>query len=655
MTFLAPWQAITAAAIALPILAILYMLKLRRRPVVVSTTAFWEQAIRDLEVNVPLRWIRPSWLLLLQALALALLVLALGRPAVGTPLGSGDQLIILLDRSASMRAHDADGATRFETAKANLDDRLARLARSGFAGDVTIIAFASSASRVVGPTSDLRLARDTLARLEPTDETGAPDAAFALARALLAEQPEDAAPTARVIFASDHYPRAALASPAPLTFERVGPRLPDDATAPELDNVGIVTLTARRTFDDPGVVRLFARLVSAGDRQRTVPLILRADGVEIERRAVAVPPTTPDSPGGAAINFELTRTEPGVLTLEIDRADALDADNRAAVVVRGASRPALVLVQPTDDTPASEGGWILVEVLRELHPRALVSMSLDRFNTLGSQAWTEADAVVFLSCAPSALPARPTLTFGSLPPAPGLTARARPDELAGFVRWSREHPLLRGVSLDAVRFRGGSVFELASAPAWTSLADAPRGPMLIAGEAGAHRHIAIGFDLADTNWPVHVSFPLFIANAIDWLTLSGDAAAGGSFRAGEPVELDAPGIAPTDQPLRITRLDDGATTDARATRIGARIALGTFPSAGVYEFANTRVRFAINVASEPETLISTSPAPADSPGSPTSERTSATDEPREVWHWFVLAATILASAEWLLYAWRMRV
>ena len=29
--------------------------------------------------------------------------------------------------------------------------------------------------------------------------------------------------------------------------------------------------------------------------------------------------------------------------------------------------------------------------------------------------------------------------------------------------------------------------------------------------------------------------------------------------------------------------------------------------------------------------------------------------PREVWHWFVLAALALLSLEWLLFAWRTRV
>ncbi|MFY7874007.1 MAG: dihydroxy-acid dehydratase, partial [Pirellula sp.] len=56
---------------ALPLLLALYLLKLRRRPLRVVSTLFWPRASEDAQVNVPLRWLRPSWLLLLHLLALA--------------------------------------------------------------------------------------------------------------------------------------------------------------------------------------------------------------------------------------------------------------------------------------------------------------------------------------------------------------------------------------------------------------------------------------------------------------------------------------------------------------------------------------------------------------------------------------------------------
>ena len=68
MIFLAPLTGLIAAAVTVPTLLTFYLLRLRRRPVRVSTTMFWLPIGEDLEANVPLRMLRASWLLLLHLL-----------------------------------------------------------------------------------------------------------------------------------------------------------------------------------------------------------------------------------------------------------------------------------------------------------------------------------------------------------------------------------------------------------------------------------------------------------------------------------------------------------------------------------------------------------------------------------------------------------
>src|SRR5690606_30850753 len=119
VTFLSPLPAIIAAAIAVPALLVLYFLKLRRRPLRVSSTLLWEEAVRDLQVNVPLRMLRFSWLLVLQLLILTLFLLALARPALRVQGETPPRVVLLIDRSASMSARDGtDGRTRLEDARA---------------------------------------------------------------------------------------------------------------------------------------------------------------------------------------------------------------------------------------------------------------------------------------------------------------------------------------------------------------------------------------------------------------------------------------------------------------------------------------------------------------------------------------------------------
>jgi hypothetical protein len=116
MSFLAP-LALLAAAVIGPIIVAMYLLKLRREERTVSSTFLWQRMVRDVEANAPWQKLRRNLLLLLQLLLLLLLVLALARPFLRTPGISGRNLILIVDRSASMGAADV-GSSRLEAAKA---------------------------------------------------------------------------------------------------------------------------------------------------------------------------------------------------------------------------------------------------------------------------------------------------------------------------------------------------------------------------------------------------------------------------------------------------------------------------------------------------------------------------------------------------------
>ena len=122
-TFITPLAGVIAAALSISALLVLYFLKLRRREMPVSSTILWRKAVQDLQVNAPFQKLRRNLLLLLQLLLLVLLCAALMRPVANFKRGAGKLTVILIDRSASMAAKDADNGkrTRLEEAK-----RLAR-------------------------------------------------------------------------------------------------------------------------------------------------------------------------------------------------------------------------------------------------------------------------------------------------------------------------------------------------------------------------------------------------------------------------------------------------------------------------------------------------------------------------------------------------
>jgi hypothetical protein len=114
MSFLTPLF-LALGLLAAPII-VLYMLRLRRREILVSSTLLWQKLLRDREANAPWQRLRRNLLLLLQLLILAALVLALARPFLPVPSVVSGSIVVLLDGSASMLATDVE-PNRFEAAK----------------------------------------------------------------------------------------------------------------------------------------------------------------------------------------------------------------------------------------------------------------------------------------------------------------------------------------------------------------------------------------------------------------------------------------------------------------------------------------------------------------------------------------------------------
>jgi hypothetical protein len=84
--------------------------------------------------------------------------------------------------------------------------------------------------------------------------------------------------------------------------------------------------------------------------------------------------------------------------------------------------------------------------------------------------------------------------------------------------------------------------------------DAPQAPLVLAGDLGRQRIIWIGFDLLDSNWPLRVSFPIFIANAVDWLNPANEKSAQLLVKPGDPFRLSLP---QSEKSARVTLPDGG--------------------------------------------------------------------------------------------------
>ena len=135
MSFLNP--AAFLFLLGIPAVIILHLLKIRRRQAVVSSTLLWADSLRDQQATAPFRRLKPSLLLLLQALIILLLALALARPVRTVQVSGYERTVFILDVSASMQARDIRGS-RFVAAKEALSAAVARLeARTSWSARVS--------------------------------------------------------------------------------------------------------------------------------------------------------------------------------------------------------------------------------------------------------------------------------------------------------------------------------------------------------------------------------------------------------------------------------------------------------------------------------------------------------------------------------------
>lgn len=643
MTFLAPVAMAVAAALAFPALLALYLLKLRRRPVRVSAALFWPVAREEVQANVPFARPRFSWLLVLHFLALACGVLALGRPAlVGTGPDGRERVIVLLDRGASMSAADTpEGKSRLERAKDAAQALIDAQSRGGESSQMAIIVFGAEASAVSSFTTSRSLLKAAVRAITPTDQPSRLGPAMDVARALAGDGEELGATCVLISDGGISDLGKVGAAPGVLKYQAIG------GEGAGIDNLGIVAFAGERDAQEPSVVRLFAQVINTNPAPVSVGVVLSLGETELLRRGVEVPGAGQSGPGALALPLEARLAQAGVLSLRLERPDALASDNQAWLVLPEAARPLLWLVRPEgagggERVPA--GSWMLEAALAEMRVAGVVVQSPEEYESRAQRGGVQGvGLVVFDRVTPATKPPVPSLVFGGFVPAAGLDKV--PGELGATpaVFWSREHPVTRSLALDTLDIAGGLNLKVTSRDS-IEVVRGTDGALVVASNDGGVARLVVGFDLTRSNWTIQTSFPVFLASAIDWLTRRGEATKCAAFVTGEPVRVFAPGggdVTVTPQ--------GGPGLSVRANGPG-ELQLGFLERVGAYEVKGPGAvgNLAMNLCDAGEsTLAKVSTlevagrviqAGGVSPGR------------REVWQWLVLAGLVLLTIEWVAFA-----
>lgn len=621
-----------AAAAAGPVLILLYLLRLRRRPVRVSTVRHWPQAAKDVQVNVPLRMLRPSWLLLLHLLIVGLAVCAVGRPAVRDVGGGGGRVVLLIDTSASMSALTArSGVTRLDDALARARE-LVRADRASPPSQFAVVVFAAEPHLVCGFGASHRAALDALSGVSGTDQPGDLRAAIELAASLL-EAGDEETPRGTIAVLSDEAPPTE-GGPAAVRVERLA--FQGETTPP---NLGIVAFAARRSESSTSMVDCLVELMCSGPDPAATMVEVTVDNEVVSR----VPIIAAGNGAKTAASFQIASSGGGVLRAALPGADALAADDSAALVLAPAREPRVLVVSPESGrSPAPLGSALLREVLSELRTSGVEVVSEQEWQSRGSPTPPPPSVIVFDRVSPRATPDCPTLTFGAdAPGRPGLLGSGEGGP-PGAVFWDRRHSTLRHVSLDGLSLEATPIVTLIEG--WRPIARCSASPIILSNAASRWPRLLVTFDLTRSNWPVQPGFPVFVASAVDFLISREVLSRGEGFTTGEAIEMPA-------TPGTSVSIEGPQAATARAGPGAVVAVIPPLARAGLYSAGGRPL--AVNLLNASESSLRGPGRVARATGGDAAPANP--EERREVWHWFAAGTLALLCFEWLVYARAVRV
>ncbi|AUX39351.1 uncharacterized protein SOCE26_007400 [Sorangium cellulosum] len=623
-------------------LVLLYILKIKRRRRRVPSTWLWAAAQRDLLARAPFRRLIAQLPLLLQVLAIALLALALARPASRGRAFTGDHVAIIVDASASMsaaaRAPSGEATTRIELGKQLARDLLSGLTPGS---DALILEAGRDARLVAALDRDLvrlRAAVDSIAARDVEGDLGA-------AIALGVDRLRQLGGSRRIVVITD----GNLARPAALR----GVSLPLEVitVGDPVDNAAIVRVDVRSGTAPAGAadagggapareeVQAFLVVANFGAQPRDVYVTMRQDNASdvLGSRRVLVKP-------GERLPVVLTfRPSPGDrrkgLLFELSPRDVMPVDDVAYGRVPAGDRLPVFLAsagegQGGEPPPAAGGaGWLE----RALASDPMTSVTSGALADLLGAPGLDPDTFVVIDGACPPDPPGGDLLLVNPPPGRCFGTLVGPTiERPTLTSWDTADPRLRFLTLDGVHLRAAS--SLRPEAATRELIRAQEGTIAADISTTSRTGTLLGFDVGETDWPLKASFVLFVRNLLEQARAHRAHGITGPARTGEPLRVSVPGTArdleasgPAGERLDVA-LRAGVAVIAEAPRAGFYRLAWQGPQAG-------SVLVPANLTSVAESDLTPRPLSAEGDAVEVSSAAGQADAHTE-WTWLLALAAL---------------
>jgi len=595
----------------IPLLLLLYILRLKRKVQVVPSNLLWEQDIEDVKANTLFQKLRRNLLLPLQVLVLTLIIFAIARPFVTGAVSTAQDVILLIDASASMKATYVR-ESRFESAKSSamrIVENLGRGAR------MIIIRSGSSPAIISGPTSDKSVLKETISKLKPSDTSTDLFVALQVAASLAKDMRRS-----EIIVLSDGSGgllKNSVNVNVPVRFVKFG--------RDEANNVGI---TDFQVSNEVSGQQAFLSIHNFSLKKQSFTIELYHDNDLIDVQRLNLSPQERRS-----VIFNDINCIDGSLTASIDVKDDFLIDNKAYYVLHESNKPRILIV--------GEGNVFLEKAIETGFGR-ISKEKPESYSSVTRRNEKGYDAIIFDGFLPKILPDSNIMFVnpdGDLPYAKLLSRKNKPT----IIGWDKSHQLMRFVDLSELKLDFVNDYEM---PSWMKpLVESDMSPIVWYGENNAQRAIVLPFTIQPEtgNFPLIPAFPIFMSNAINWL--AGQNFYGMNGKTGEPIQLFIPEA--TGVQINVKK-PDGSEVKAQLDK--GKIVFNDTDEAGIYQVSGKGIfdEFAVNLLDESESNIKPSDKIKVSGQEIRSSGLSVISN-RELWTTLIFIALMLLAIEWWVY------
>lgn len=592
----------------LPLIILLHFIRKKKKAFVVPSLLIWNRVLAEHRRLFQVRSLLTNINLILQLLAAALLIIALAQPMIAKDITKiKGNIICIIDDSASMKAKQS-GTTRFDIAK---DEALDLAAQLDNGNEMMIIGTGPRPNIISSFSSEKHLLKSKIKSLKATDQGDNIQETLRFAQSL--RKAGD-----RIFLITD-------GAFTPITENELTQNLYIKTVADSGENSGITRFQFRKNMNDGYEILLQVQNFSSQDI--TGEVVVKVDKYEIERKIITLTAGSKES-----FIFYYQGLLAGSATAELLWKDDLKADNKAYDVFQEDQEIRILYVSPGN--PYLESALLA-------YPRTSIDIpeSLDNINPALLESY---DIVVYDRITPPRINSGNILLVASLGSnIPAQSSKAVKNQKITW--WDNSHPLTRDLNFTDIYIEEAAYLSEYSKDI-VPIMKSGNNILSFVYSKKDFRAAYLGFDLTKTDFPLRVSFPLFINKVITYLNTG---------------YLEQPDfqISPGDQfiiNLPNSRSSYTITTPGKDKSILEYSPKGSLflqtEQSGFYQIEgeNYRSAFAVNIADKNESDIYPK---VFSSQNVTIGNTTADFQKiyTPVWHIFALLALICLIAEWLIW------